>query len=269
MPVSLSPLPLTRFSRILFGVEHTQPDPPAYTLHPVSVPGFDGPLDLLLSLIEEGKLDINAISLAAVTDQYLGRLRALDELPPEHLAEFLVVAATLLLLKSRRLFPELPLSEEEETSIASLEAQLREYRRFRDAARNLLQRWNQGFVAYPRESFLGLAVTFYPPPNADQGALRAAMDSVVQNLPRLDNLPQDVLRRVVSLEERIRDIQQRLTAHAHVSFESMRSSAASKLEVIVSFLALLELVKQRLVAVEQPGAFRDILVTRQEPSSEL
>ena len=250
-------------------MEHTPEDSSAYTLHPVSVPGFDGPLDLLLSLIEEGKLDISGISLAAVTDQYLGRLRIMGELSPEHLADFLVVTATLLLLKSRKLFPELPLSEEEETSIASLEAQLREYRRFRDAARNLVQRWNQGLIAYPRESFLGLTVTFYPPPNADPASLRAAMDSVVQNLPRLDTLPQDVLRRVVSLEERIRDIQQRLTTHAHVSFDSMRSSTASKLEVIVSFLALLELVKQRLVAVEQPDAFRDILVTRQNSSSEL
>lgn len=213
-------------------------------------------------------MDISAISLASVTDQYLARLRSVSDLPPEHLAEFLVVAATLLLLKSRKLFPELPLSEEEEVSIASLEEQLREYRRFRDAARTFLQRWNQGLVSYARESFLGLTVTFYPPPNVDRSSLRAAMDTVLQNLPRLDVLPQDVLRRVVSIEERILDIQQRLTEHARITFESMRSSTASKLDVIVSFLALLELVKQRLVAVEQPQAFHDILVTRPTEQAE-
>ncbi|TSC72424.1 MAG: segregation and condensation protein A [Parcubacteria group bacterium Gr01-1014_38] len=250
-------------------MEHDLPDPETpYTLHPVSVPGFSGPLDLLLSLIEEGKLDVNAISLASVTDQYLARLRSVSDLPPEHLAEFLVVAATLLLLKSRKLFPELPLSEEEEASIASLEEQLREYRRFRDAARTFLQRWNQGLVSYARESFLGLTVTFYPPSNVDLPSLRAAMDTVLQNLPRLDVLPQDVLRRVVSIEERIRDIQQRLTEHARITFEIVRSSTTSKLDVIVSFLALLELVKQRLVAVEQPQAFHDILVTRPTEQAE-
>lgn len=244
-------------------MEHELPDSPTpYTLHPVSIPGFQGPLDLLLSLIEEGKLDISTISLAAVTDQYLTRLRTLSDLPPEHLAEFLVVAATLLLLKSRKLFPGLLLSEEEETSIASLEARLQEYRKFRDAAQRLAQRWEAGLVAHARESFLGLAVTFYPPPNVDPPALRSAMETVLQHLPRLDVLPHDVLRRVLSIEERIRDIQQRLATQARITFESMRSSAASKVEIIVSFLALLELIKQRLVTVEQRGVFHDILVGR-------
>lgn len=240
----------------------------SYILHPVSIPGFEGPLDLLLTLIEEGKLDISTVSLATVTDQYLTRLRGASELPPEHLAEFLVVAATLLLLKSRKLFPDLQLSDEEETSIASLEAQLREYRKFRDAARTLTQQWNASMTMYGRESFLGFTATFYPPPQTDGQWFRSAIETVLQNLPRLDVLPQDVLRRVVSLEERIKDIQGRLLSHAKISFESMRTSATSKIDVIVSFLALLELVKQRLVAVEQPGAFHDILVTRQDSSSE-
>lgn len=238
----------------------------SYTLHPVSIPGFEGPLDLLLTLIEEGKLDISAISLATVTDQYLTRLRGISEFPPEHLAEFLVVAATLLLLKSRKLFPDLQLSEEEETSISSLEAQLREYRKFRDAARALAQQWSAGMTMYGRESFLGFTAAFYPPPQTDGQWFRSAMEAVIQNLPRLDVLPQDILRRVVSLEERIKDIQERLMTQAQVTFESMHGPATSKVDVIVSFLALLELVKQRLVAVEQPRPFHDILVTRNTSS---
>ncbi|TSC64087.1 MAG: segregation and condensation protein A [Parcubacteria group bacterium Gr01-1014_106] len=254
-------------SRYPVRVEHTTPETAAYTLHPVSVPGFEGPLDLLLTLIEEGKLDISAISLATVTEQYLTRLRGARELPPEHLAEFLVVAATLLLLKSRKLFPDLRLSEEEETSIASLEAQLREYRKFRDAARTLAQQWHAGRTMHGRESFLGFTAAFYPPPQTDGQWFRSTIETVVQNLPKLDVLPHDVLRRVVSLEERINDMQSRLMKEARMSFESMRASTRSKVDVIVSFLALLELVKQRIVAVEQTGAFRDILVTRQDQSS--
>ena len=91
-----------------------------YTLQPVTVPGFEGPLDLLLSLIEEGRLDITGVSLAAVPEQYLQRLKNFAGIPPDHLADFLVVAATLILLKSKRLFPALKLTAEEEESVMNL-----------------------------------------------------------------------------------------------------------------------------------------------------
>lgn len=240
---------------------------PIYTLHPVEIPGFSGPLDLLLSLIEEGKMDIETISLASVTGQYLARVRAAGALPPEHLAEFLLVAATLLLLKSWKLFPELRLSEEEEERIASLEDQLREYRKFREAAKQFIQRWNQGILLSPREGFHGMQVTFYPPTNVDPPALVAAMHTVVRNLPRFELLTEEIVRRVVSIEERIRDIERRVREQSQMTFQTIAAGAASRLELIVSFLALLELVKQRLVSVQQGDAFHDILVSRRAEAS--
>ena len=81
-----------------------------YALHPVSVPGFEGPLDLLLTLIETEELDVSRVSLSAVTEQYLDRIKQLRDVPPEHLADFLLVAATLLLIKSKHLFPDFVLS---------------------------------------------------------------------------------------------------------------------------------------------------------------
>jgi segregation and condensation protein A len=230
------------------------------------VPGFSGPLDLLLSLIEEGKMDIGTISLATVTDQYLARVRALGTVPPEHLAEFLLVAATLLLLKSRKLFPEFLLSEEEEERIASLEEQLLEYRKFRDAAKRFIQRWNQGILLTPREGFHGLQATFYPPTNVDLPSLVAAMHTVVRNLPRFELLTEEIVRRVVSIEERIRDIERRVTEQSQTTFQTIAAGASSRLELIVSFLALLELVKQRLISVQQRDAFHDILVARRTDS---
>lgn len=246
------------------------PEPPEqgttqYRLRPVELPGFSGPLDLLLSLIEEERLDVAAISLASVTDQYLKHLESAENLSPEHLADFLVVASTLLLLKSRRLFPDLALTEEEEERVASLESQLREYRRFREAGLALVDLWNRGVVLAAREGFQGLPPAFYPPPGFTIAQFRESIGTVVSNLPRLGMLAQEVVRRIVSIEERIRDIQGRITAHARFAFEDVQRSAGSKLEIIVSFLALLELVKQRLVVAEQTGAFRDILVLRPEP----
>lgn len=242
--------------------------PRQYKLQPISVEGFEGPLDLLLSLIEGGQFDISRVSLASVTDQYLARVRSLNNVPPEHLADFLVVAATLLLLKSKRLFPDLALTEEEEEQVASLEEQLREYRRFREAAKSFVRLWNRGQSLHARAAFLGVGATFYPPPAFDRAALREAMGLVLMNLPRLDLAAQEVIRRVLSIEERIRDIQARVRAHTAVSFQDVAKSGASKLDVIVSFLALLELVKQQLVTAEQTGEFRDILLSPRSSSDE-
>lgn len=207
-------------------------------------------------------MDLSAISLAAVTDQYLKHLREL-RVPPEQLAAFLVVAATLLLLKSRKLFPELRLSGQEEERMVSLEEQLREYRAFREAAKGLGLNWNRGVLLYARASFQNLLAAFYPPPDLGPRELRTAIDRVLFALPQVERLAEDVWKHVVSLEERAKDIQQRLVSQVSTSFSSLAGRSSSKLEVIVSFLALLELVKQQIVAVEQHGAFRDILLSRQ------
>lgn len=237
---------------------------PAYHLHPVSIPGFEGPLDLLLSLIEAEKLDINQISLATVTDQYFSRLKDMGDLPPEHLADFLVVAASLLLLKSRRLFPQLILTEEEEEHVASLEEQLREYRRFREAGKTILGLWNRNTPLWSREAFLGLTATFYPPPNFSVADLRRAIDPVLLHLPKLGPLAEEVVKRIVSLEECIREIQRRIAVQSETTFSSLAQERSSRTEMIVSFLALLELVKQRAVVAKQRQAFAAILVRRGE-----
>lgn len=248
---------------MLIGVVHETPQSEqSFRLHSISVSGFEGPLDLLLNLIEAEKLDVNQISLAAVTDQYITRLKEIERLPPEHLADFLVVAATLLLLKSRRLFPRLALTEEEEDRVASLEEQLREYRRFRNAGKELVRLWDRDRPLRSRQSFLGVVEAFYPPPGFRGSDLRRAMGVVVANLPQFEQLTEDIVKRVVSLEERIRGIQERIAAEAQVTFETLARSASSKVEVIVSFLALLELVKQRAIVAVQTRAFDDIVVRR-------
>lgn len=243
-------------------------DPPEpRSLHPVTVQGFEGPLDLLLSLIEEGRLDIGSVSLAAVTEQYLERIKAPGAVPPEHLADFVLVAATLLLLKSKRLFPDLALTEEEEARVVNLEEQLKEYRKFRTVGKEFIRLWERGILLHSKARFLGMATIFSPPVGLEAAGLRSAQASVLDHLPHFEVLAEEVVRQVVSLEERIRDIEARIAQRPSLKFREVAQGAGSRVEVIVSFLALLELVKQRIVAAEQPRPFRDILVSRHQEDS--
>ena len=230
-------------------------------LQSVTVSGFEGPLDLLLELMEAEKLDITQVSLAHVTDQYLERMRTMASMTPEDLAQFLVIAARLILLKSKRLLPQLLLTSEEEEGIVSLEAQLREYQKFRARARILRQEWLSRARLFAREGYLGLTVTFYPPPTLVPESLLAAITGVVNRLPLLATERAEAISKVVSLEERIQEIQQRVSAAAAMSFQEA-VKGATKANVVVSFLALLELVKQRILDVEQTRVFQDILMRK-------
>lgn len=228
-------------------------------LHKINVQGFEGPLNLLLALIEEEKLDINRVSLAQVTNQYLEILRALTNQTPEAIADFLVVAARLILIKSQRLMPQFEITPEEEQNILSLEEQLRLYQRYRERAKLLQQLWLGSNAFFARESYLGVMVSFYPPPNFAAANLAELLQNVVRTLPVTEKTRDEALARVVSLEQRIDEIKARIKNVAITSFKEA-VSGAKKADVVVSFLALLELVKQQIVSVEQQDSFHDILI---------
>lgn len=228
-------------------------------LHNVAVQGFEGPLNLLLALIEEEKLDINRVSLAQVTNQYLEILRGLTNQTPEAIAEFLVVAARLILIKSQRLMPQFELTEEEEKNIISLEEQLRLYQQYRERAKLLQQLWVNNNSFFARESYLGVTVSFYPPPNFTPQNLQELLANVVRTLPVTEKTHDEALARVITLEQRIDEIKARIKNVAVTSFREA-VSGARKADVVVSFLALLELVKQQIVSVEQQDSFHDILI---------
>ena len=130
---------------------------------------FEGPLQILLELIEKEKLAISEISLAKVADEYLLHVKSLGAINPDELAEFLVIAAQLMLLKSRSLLPHLELDEEEKSSIEELERRLEEYRRARERASALKERAALGLRIHARESFFGLPPVFFPPPGVGLG----------------------------------------------------------------------------------------------------
>lgn len=234
----------------------------------VTLPAFEGPLDLLLQLIEKEELDISEISLVAVTDQYLRTIEQMQEREPGALADFLVVASKLLYIKSRNLLPKprpAEESEEEDPSDALLK-QLLEYRQFKAVAAGLQEREELGLRTYARNS---------PRPTLDKRLnldgvtlvqLQATLRKVLQRLPGDPPLPR-VKTYPITVAEQIEIVRQFLHRQRdqygsqNISFVMLLSQGASRLEVIVTFLAVLELIKQRELQVVQEHIFGEIIIS--------
>ncbi len=223
---------------------------------------FEGPLQILLELIEKEKLAISEISLAKVADEYLLHVKSLGAINPDELAEFLVIAAQLMLLKSRSLLPHLELDEEEKSSIEELERRLEEYRRARERASALKERAALGLRIHARESFFGLPPVFFPPPGVGLINLKAAFEAFVEALPKLEKLVEERIKKVISLEEKISHIRSFLTNVVERAFSEIIKGSRERTEVIVSFLAILELARQRFVDLDQSKPFGDIVIKK-------
>lgn len=219
---------------------------------------FEGPLDLLLKLTQEQKLDITRLSLAEITDQYLEYISKRESITLENLAEFLSVAARLILIKSKALLPLLQFTEEEEAEIKDLEHQLAEYKKFKDISLEIAKLDDAHRSCFARESFVGIRAVFHPPQNIIAGDLEKAFKKVIGDIPIVEKLEEEMVREVLTLEEKIVHLQDVLRQRAHVSFHELVSGAKDKVEVVVSFLAMLELVKQKIIHVEQGELFEEI-----------
>lgn len=237
----------------------------------VSLPLFEGPLDLLLHLIEQEKLDINEISLVAVTDQYLKTIDQLEELAPGALADFLVVASRLLYIKSTRLLPKPPSGDEdEEETSEDLIRHLLEYRQFKRAASELRSREDEGnrlFVRPPTTVDLGELTQKQPEfGELDVTLLQKALKRALARIPIEVSPPQlkpytvTVAERIESVRSLMADARQGENATRQLSFSGLLGESASRIEIIVTFLAVLELVKQREVVAQQDATFGEIVL---------
>jgi segregation and condensation protein A len=236
------------------------------------LPVFEGPLDLLLYLIEREQLDITAVSLVQVTDQYLSYLRAGEQIDAYALAEFIAIGAKLIYLKSRALLPRpLPPEEAEEEIGDDLVRRLRAYRQFKEAAGWLKGVEARGLRAYPRMA----PVTGVPVPAGLDGVTVDLLLQIVQEV--LNKQPEETVEEVVvkrteyTVEDKIEALTELIRKKRRVSFRSFISECRSRLEVIVSFLAVLELIKGLRLAAEQDALFGDIRLVRfdAQPSTDL
>lgn len=226
---------------------------------------FEGPLDILLSLIEKRKLFINDISLAQVADDYIAHTRALAHLPVADTAQFLLIASTLVLIKSKSLLPSLALSEEERGDIEDLGARLRAYQRIKDASRNISERFGKK-ILFARNVPKYADPIFSPDKETSKEGLSAAIRRVLANLPKKEIIPETIVRKVVSLEEMIDNLAKRIQMSLKMSFsEFAKMGKTDRVNVAVSFLAMLELVKQGVIDVVQDRHFADIKMESRDP----
>ncbi|MEI6136662.1 MAG: segregation/condensation protein A [Chloroflexota bacterium] len=242
------------------------PEPPADDAFRFDLPAFEGPLDLLLHLIERTELDITEVSLLNVTEQYLAHLRSQDQINLGALAEFIAIGARLLLLKSRALLPqdEQPAVEEEDegNDIRALVAALKEYRRFKQAAEFLRD----------RDGTSGAYRRVVPPPKVPMptGLEAITLSSLVDVIREImDRIPEEepvgeVRREPVRLRDRMSRLVTRLDAERRTSFRRLIEGATTRTEVIVDFMAVLELIKQRYLEAVQSESFGDIDLVRLE-----
>ncbi len=218
---------------------------------------FSGPLQTLLALIEERKLDITDFALAEITADFLRYAESLRAVEPRVIAEFIAVAARLMLIKSKRLIPELELTEEENESVRDLEERLRRYRAFRDAERNLGRLFTNGGHRYAPEASPYLRSSVFHPPSAlTTSCLEGAFSRLVSS--RNSVRREEAAYEAVNLERRIEELLARIrTAGSHFGEVS---AGQSRREVVILFLALLHLLKDNRVRIAQEESFSAILI---------
>lgn len=223
-----------------------------------SIEQFTGPLDLLLQMIENESLHISEISLSDICDQYVEYVQKCEnEITMEELADFLLIATRLLRLKTKLLIPYLILEDDDEVS---LEEQLKMFQLFREAADELAR--NDCGMPWSFGRYLPLAhrsITFLPDERVNVAMLAELFTRIIAGLPCI-RLPQEILRKTMDIKQRLEEVRVLVRKLKKILFSQLTQSATSRHDIIVSFIALLELAKQQELILEQPTLGADIMI---------
>lgn len=226
-------------------------------MYEVKVEKFEGPLDLLLELIEGEKLDITEVSLSKITDRYLSEVADLDPKAYD-VSEFLLVAARLLYLKSKALLPSLSTADEE-AEVEDLKQKLEIYKKYRDAAKefgSILEKNQRSFPA--RKPALSMP-TFTPPKGVELPDLMKVFQKLLTDMPEeLAREQVELPSEKITVEEKLLEINQVFKTKKKHKFSHLIRNSKSKIEAIITFLAILELIKCKQVRVTQSKNFDDI-----------
>ena len=228
----------------------------------IKTPVFEGPLDLLIDLVEKRKLLINDISLAEVTDEYMEHVARMQELSLPGTAQFINLAATLLLIKSRSLLPVLELSQEEEENIEDLEARLKLYQIYRNAGKALEEVFGKR-IMHEKTFTPSTEPLFVLDAYTEKTILEDAITDVITNLPQKQEKPKVRVRPTISLEEMIDRLRDRVEQQMKSTLKELTEDSAERTTVIVGFLAVLEMVKQGHVNAHQDLHFEDIHIHKE------
>ena len=249
------------------------PEENATSLYKVRAGTFEGPLELLLSLIEEKKLFVNEISLAEVTNDYISYIKSLSGVPTDkHIADvsyFILVAATLILIKSKSLLPNLSLTEDEEEKISDLENRLKLYKIIKNASIDISNNFGTKVIFMPNERIWSEPL-FSPDPLITIGNISSSMSDVLNHIPKkVEKLPEVEVKKIINIDDIINSLTDRIEGAINLSFKEFTESSGAenkeeaKIHVIISFLAMLELVREGIIDVIQNTNFGNIEINKQ------
>ncbi len=220
---------------------------------------FNGPLDLLLSLVQENEFSINDVALSEVTEQYLDYVDQFSEIDADELSDFLLVASRLLYLKSRALLPQLMPEEEAGQDLAD---QLKLYKKFLEASKKINDIWLNPSMSFSRIEPARIPEIPEMPKNLKKKELKQSMLNLLHRIKPPKPIPRAYIDKAVSLKETITKMRNFLKNRKSFNFSEVLSSSENKTELIVGFLAVLELVKQKTVMLKQDDMFGEILIER-------
>jgi len=250
-------------------------------MYQVSIQNFSGPLDLLLQLVEKKNLAITELSLAQVTQEYVVFLNEQEKINSEDLADFLVIASTLLLIKSRSLLPSLVLAPEEEAEIIDLETRLKIYKLYKEAGGKLKEIFKKEIYVFDRPSWKNIEAKFSPPPHCSLESLNATFLKILKEIQIEETKPltEKKIQRMISLEERIKELIQKITQGKIFRLQDLAegkqnkidgsttltidSERSRRIDLILTFLATLHLAKQKIIKIEQKNNFGEIWISNQ------
>lgn len=218
---------------------------------------YEGPLDALVALIEKRKLLINDISLAEVTESYITYFNSLDSRPLDNLSDFISIATTLILIKSKSLLPDMDLSYEEELSIDELKNRLKKYEKVRMKTQIIENMYGKEPIYRSRRS--KQEEVQFRPGSLSVRDIQESLQTVRENFPRFERKPKTKIKPLVSLRHVIDDLEKRARNGLNISFNSFVGKG-ERGAVIVNFIALLELIKQGILNANQESHFEDIMI---------
>lgn len=241
-------------------------------IYKIKTGNFEGPLELLLSLVEERKFFVNDVSLAEVTNEYITYVNSMSkENTMEHIGNvsgFVVVAATLILIKSKSLLPNLALTVDETEKIQNLEARLKLYQIIKNASIDVRTQYGASVIfSAPERNWS--APVWSPDANITIETMLASVQVALENIPKKQiPLPEIEVKKVISMEEMMDNLANRIQESLSFSFKDFANSnntddaREKKVHIIVSFLAMLELVREGIIDVIQNAKFEDITIER-------
>jgi len=232
---------------------------------------FEGPFHLLLSLIEERKFFINDLSLAKVTEDYLAYLNNLEKKNPQEVSNFIVIAATLILIKSKSLLPNLSLTDEEKSDIQNLEERLKLYEFYTKLSLHIKNNFSKKII-FPAEERKHEFLVFLPDEQITKESMMTFARGALGKMPQKVFLPKVEVKKVINIEEMIDKLTERIEESVKMSFRDFSGGRATtkeeKVVVIISFLAMLELVRQGILSVIQDNNFDEIFIEKLEKEEE-